>query len=128
MGKPEKVLHPFGGLSEIGDSVDLNATTTPTWVGDAHDLHWIKDGSYDLVILDPPYSDEESSWLYGTGPLKPGKFIAEAVRVARVGGHVAIYHVRQPVRPEGTKLVQRVVVLTRANHTARICFVFEKLP
>ena len=37
LGKPEKVLHPFGGLCEIGDSVDLNVTTAPTWVGDAHD-------------------------------------------------------------------------------------------
>lgn len=127
MGKPTRVLHPFGGLSEVGDSVDLNASTSPTWVGDAHNMDWIDDGSYDLVILDPPYSDEESSWLYGTGPLKPGKFIAEAVRVTKVGGHVAIYHVRQPTRPKGTHLVHRIVVLTRANHTARICFIFEKL-
>ena len=57
---PTKVLHPFGGLAEIGDFVDLNPTTIPTWVGDAHDLHWIDDDSYDLVILDPPYSAEES--------------------------------------------------------------------
>ena len=53
LGKPEKVLHPFGGLAEIGDSVDLNETTAPTWVGDAHDLHWIADETYDLVILGP---------------------------------------------------------------------------
>jgi hypothetical protein len=46
-------LHPFGGLAEIGDTVDLNATTTPTWVGDTHDLDWIADESYDPVILDP---------------------------------------------------------------------------
>lgn len=127
LGKPEKVLHPFGGLSEIGDSVDLNATTTPTWVGDAHDLHWIEDETYDLVILDPPYSDQESEWLYGTPKLKPGKFTAEAVRVCKTGGHVAVYHVRQPKRPEGTKLVHRIVVLTRTNHAPRVCFVFEKL-
>jgi hypothetical protein len=127
LGKPAKVLHPFGGLSEIGDSVDLNETTTPTWVGDAHDLHWLEDGSYDLVILDPPYSDEEAEMLYSTPPLKYGKFVAEAVRVTRDGGHVAVYHVKQPPRPEGTKLVQRIVILTRTWHAARICFVFEKL-
>jgi hypothetical protein len=127
LGRPEKVLHPFGGLSEIGDSVDLNETTTPTWVGDAHDLHWIDDDSYDLVILDPPYSNEESEELYGTGPLKWTKFTAEAVRVCKVGGHVAVYHVRQPPRPSGTVLVRRIVVLTRAWHLARICFVFEKV-
>lgn len=126
LGKPAKVLHPFGGLSEIGDSVDLNATTTPTWVGDAHDLHWIADGTYDLVILDPPYSDDEAEQLYSTPPLRPAKFIAEAVRVCRPGGHVAIYHVRQPARPTGTRLTHRIVVLTRSGHQARICFVFQK--
>lgn len=52
LGEPEKVLHPFGGLAEIGDTVDLNATTAPTLVGDAHDLDWIADDTYDLVILD----------------------------------------------------------------------------
>lgn len=127
MGKPEKVLHPFGGLCEIGDSVDLNATTTPTWVGDAHDLHWIPDDTYDLVVLDPPYSSDESALLYGTPPLKPGKFVAEAVRVTRVGGHVAVYHRVQPKRPVGTRLVRRIVVLTRTNHAPRVCFIFEKL-
>lgn len=127
LGCPEKVLHPFGGLAEIGDTVDLNETTTPTWVGDAHDLHWIADDTYDLVILDPPYSDDESAWLYGTGPLRWGVFVAEAVRVCRVGGHVAVYHVKQPPRPEGTKLVRRIVVLTRTWHAPRVCFVFEKL-
>jgi hypothetical protein len=127
MGKPAKVLHPFGGLAEIGDSVDLNASTTPTWVGDAHELHFIKDESYDLVILDPPYSDEEAEWLYGTPPLRPGKFTAEAVRVCRAGGHVAVYHRVQPKRPQGTRLVRRIVVLTRTGHAPRLCFVFEKL-
>jgi len=128
LGKPEKVLHPFGGLAEIGDTVDLNATTTPTWVGDAHDLHWIEDGSYDLVILDPPYSTDEAALLYSTPPLKPKLFVAEAVRVTRVGGHVAVYHRIQPKRPDGTRLVHRIVVLTRTNHAPRVCFVFEKLP
>jgi hypothetical protein len=127
LGRPEKVLHPFGGLAEIGDFVDLNATTTPTWVGDAHDMHFIQDGSYDLVILDPPYSDEESEMLYGTPPPRWGDYTREAVRACKVGGHVAVYLDKQPARPEGTKLVHRVVVLTRTWHKARICFIFEKL-
>lgn len=130
MGEPEKVLHPFSGLSEIGDSVDLNASTTPTWVGDAHDLAalGIEDETYDLVILDPPYSEEESYELYSTPPPKWGRYTAEAVRVCKVGGHVAVYLDKQPARPAGTRLVHRIVVLTRTWHSARICFVFERLP
>lgn len=52
LGEPEKVLHPFGGLAEIGDRVDLNATTSPTFVGDAHDLAALgTDGSVRTVPL-----------------------------------------------------------------------------
>ena len=127
LGKPERVLHPFGGLSEIGDSVDLNETTTPTWVGDAHDLNWIEDESYDLVVLDPPYSADESVELYGTPPPRWSVYTAEAVRVCKVSGFVAIYLDKQPARPEGTRLVRRIVVLTRTWHRPRVCFVFEKL-
>jgi len=127
LGCPEKVLHPFGGLAEIGDSVDLNETTAPTWVGDAHDLHWIEDDTYDLVILDPPYSDEESYQLYATPKLKYAQFVKEAVRVCKPGGHVAIYHKVMKPRPEGCRLVQRVVVLTRVQHAARICMVYRKM-
>lgn len=126
MGKPEKVLHPFGGLAEIGDFVDLNETTTPTWVGDAHDMHWLEDESYDLVICDPPYSDEEAEVLYSTPPPRWTGWSAEAVRVCRTGGHVAVYLDKQPARPEGTKLVRRIVVLTTTWHRPRVCFVFRK--
>lgn len=128
LGKPAKVLHPFGGLAEIGDTVDLNATTSPTWVGDAHNLDWIDDGSYDLVVLDPPYSNAEAELLYSTPPLRWRTFVGEAVRVCRVGGHVAVYHIKQPPRPSGTRLVRRLVILTRTWHAPRVCFIFEKLP
>lgn len=129
MGKPQRVLHPFGGLAEIGDRVDLNASTTPTWIGDAHDLGTlgIADESYDLVVLDPPYSNDEAELLYGTPKLRPKLYVAEAVRVTKTGGHVAVYGKRQPPRPPGTRLVRRIVVLTRCQHAPRVCFVFEKL-
>jgi hypothetical protein len=126
MGCPERVLHPFGGLAEIGDFVDLNATTTPTWVGDAHDLHWIADDTYDLVILDPPYDDEQAEMLYGTPRLRYGEYTREAVRVCKPGGHVAVYHWVMKPRPAGTRLVRRIVVLTRIHHRPRVCMIFEK--
>lgn len=128
LGKPEKILQPFGGCAELGDTVDLNPTVGATWVGDAHDLNWIADDTYDAVILDPPYSDEEAEELYDTPPLKYGKFVKEAVRVCKPAGHVCIYHVKQAPRPEGTILVRRIVILTRTWHAARICMIFMKDP
>lgn len=127
LGEPEKVLHPFGGLAEIGDWVDLNPTTAPTWVGDAHDLHWIKDETYDLVILDPPYNDEFSEQLYGTGKLNYKKYVNEAVRVCKIGGKVAIYHWVMTPRPDKTKCIHRIVILTRVWHRPRVCQIFEKI-
>jgi hypothetical protein len=87
----------------------------------------VTDSSYDLVIVDPPYSNEEAAWLYGTPPLKRGRYVAEAVRVCKPGGHVCLYQIKQPTRPQGTRLVRRIVILTRSGHAARVCFVFEKL-
>ena len=126
LGEPEKVLQPFGGCAEIGDTVDLNETLGATWIGDAHDMNWLEDDTYDLVLLDPPYSSDESYELYATGPLRYGVFVREAVRVCKPGGFVAVYHVKQTPRPEGCRLVHRVVVLTRTWHAARICMVYRK--
>jgi hypothetical protein len=41
---------------------DAQANCARGWCPN-HDLHFIEDQSYDLVILDPPYSDEEAEWL-----------------------------------------------------------------
>jgi hypothetical protein len=126
LGEPEKVLHPFGGMSEVGDRIDIKPEVNPTWVGDAHDLNWIEDNTYDLVILDPPYDDEQARKLYGTKPLKYKKYINEAVRVCKSGGHVAIYHWVMTPRPEETKLIKRIVVLTRVWHRPRVCMIYQK--
>ena len=88
--------------------------------------HFLADESYDMVVLDPPYSAEEAEDVRDTPP-RWGIYTREAVRVCRVGGHVAVYLDRQPARPVGTKLVHRIVVLTRTWHTPRVCFVFERL-
>jgi hypothetical protein len=62
------------------------------------------------------------------------RYIAEAVRVCKIGGHVAIYHRVQPPTPKGpdhgvpvVRLARRIVILTRAGHAPRVCFVFEKV-
>jgi hypothetical protein len=126
LGSPEKVLHPFGGLAEIGDFVDVNETTAPTWVGDAHNMHWIEDNSYDLVILDPPYNDEMAEVLYGTNPLRYKEYVSEAVRVCKPGGYISIYHWVMTPRPDKTKLVKRIIVLTRVWHRPRVCMIYQK--
>jgi SAM-dependent methyltransferase len=125
LGYPERVLHPFGGMAEIGTRVDLNPTVEPDVVADAHRLPFA-DGSFDLVVLDPPYSDEEALELYETPPLRPSVYTGEAVRVLREGGWVAVYGDREPARPPRCNHTLRIIVVLRPNHRSRTCMVFQR--
>jgi SAM-dependent methyltransferase len=125
LGYPDRILHPFGGMAEIGTRVDLNPTVEPDVVADAHALPF-KDESFDLVILDPPYSDEEAMDLYETPPLKKATYTKEAVRVLREGGWLAVYTDREPARPPRTNHALRILVVLRPNHSPRVCGIFQK--
>lgn len=126
LGYPERILHPFGGRAELGVRVDIDPTVEPDVVGDAHALPF-EDGSFDLVVLDPPYSDEEALELYGTTKkLRPAEFTREAVRVCREGGWVVVYTDREPARPPRCNHTLRIVITLRAYHRPRIAGVFQK--
>lgn len=123
---PKKILHPFGGMAEYGDRIDINPEINPTWVGDAHNMNWISDNTYDIVILDPPYDNIQSKKLYNTGKIKYKDYIREAVRVCKPGGFIAVYHWVITPRPEGTSYHRRIVILTRVWHRPRVCCIFQK--
>lgn len=123
---PEKILHPFGGKAEYGLKVDINPEVNPDIVADAHSLPF-DDNSFDFVLCDPPYSDELSKTLYNTGKLNWNKWTAEAVRVTKKGGFIALYHWHMSPRPKGTIYDRIIVIITRIKHFARICVVFKKI-
>lgn len=126
LGYPNRILHPFGGRAEYGVRVDLDPSVHPDIVGDAHDLPF-PDSQFDLVVLDPPYSDQEAGDLYGTTvPLSPTRYVQEAVRVLAPGGWLAIYSDREPPRPARCNFAIRIVIVLRPHHRARICGVFQK--
>ena len=125
LGYPRDVLQPFGGLAEMGVRVDINPEVNPDIVADAHDLP-LPDESFDCVILDPPYSDEEAQLLYQTPPLRPGMYIKEAVRVLKEGGWLCVYTDREPRRPARCNHTLRIIVVLRPGHTTRTCMIFQK--
>lgn len=125
LGFPDEILHPFGGRAQFGVRVDLNPETEPDVIADAHSLPF-EDQSFDCVILDPPYSDEEALDLYGTPPLKKKQYTAEAVRVLREGGWLCVYTDREPMRPPRCNHAIRIMVALRANHSPRVCMIFQK--
>lgn len=53
-GGSGSVLHLFGGKSDFGTRLDIDASTNPDVVGDAWVPPFAKD-SFDVVIMDPPY-------------------------------------------------------------------------
>lgn len=125
LGYPERILHPFGGRAALGVRVDYRPDVQPDIVGDAHDLPF-DDASFDLVVLDPPYSDEEAAELYETPPLRRAAYTAEAVRVLCEGGWLAVYGDREPARPPRCNHTLRIIVVLRPNHRPRTCMVFQK--
>ena len=125
LGYPDAILQPFGGRAELGTRCDLDPTVEPDVVCDAHALPF-GDGSYDLVLLDPPYSDEEAATIYGTPKLRPGIYTKEAARVLRPGGWLVIYTDRESPRPAGFNTAMRIVVILRQPHRPRIANVFQK--
>ena len=133
--KKHKILHPFGGGAEFGDTVDLPSQRaflaefgiTPTFWGDAHDLHWIEDNTYDLVVCDPPYSNAEAKKLYSIDTqLKRTQWISEAKRVCKNDGYIALYHRNLLPRPKGCSWEYLIAIATRIEHHAQLCGVFRK--
>lgn len=122
----DKIFHPFGGCSEFGIKNDIRNDIDVDLRNDAHNLKTLNDNSFQLVIIDPPYNDEESKKLYGTGKIKYSQYIKEAIRVCKPMGFIAMYHWVMTPRPEGTKYFMRIVILTRVWHRPRVCCIFQK--
>ena len=138
LGNPARILHPFGGMSEIGLRCDLRSTHPrardadgvrewhpPDVLADAHALPFASD-VFNCVICDPPYSAEESAQLYGTPAPVYARFIAEAVRVTVPGGFVCSYNKTLTPRPAGTFYYARILIATRVWHQLRACCIFRK--
>jgi len=126
--KPKLILQPFGGMAEHGIKMDIlhNSEIVPDVIADAHNLPFV-DGCFDFVLLDPPYSDEESSRIFKTSKINLKQCVKEAVRVASLGGYIALYHIKMPARPRYTRYDRIICILTRVNHSARICVIFQKI-
>jgi SAM-dependent methyltransferase len=120
-----RILHPFGGRAEYGIRVDVNPEVEPDVVADAHNLPF-KDGTFDIVILDPPYSDELSKELYNTGKLNFRKFTSEAVRVLKESGWLIVYHWVSTPQIPNTVMRKRVLIETRTWHRPRIVHIHQK--
>lgn len=125
LSKGAMILHPFGGKAEYGIRCDVNPDVEPDIIADAHYLPF-RDNIFDLVILDPPYSDELSQRLYGTAPVALKKYTKEAVRVLKEDGYLVMFHVIATPQISGTRLVKRIFIEHRLWHRLRCVHIHRK--
>jgi 16S rRNA G966 N2-methylase RsmD len=127
-----RLLNIFCGMNKYGLRVDVRDETKPHVQCDVHRLSEYLDPArwqFDVVIADPPYSNEESKDLYGTPPLKYKKWTKECDKFLRPGGLLIIYHklIMPNPDPENYTVVKRVFIGNRTMHLPRVCIVFQKL-
>ncbi len=120
-----KLLQPFGGKAKYGYRMDVKDEVVPDIKGDAHVLPF-KDETFDMVLLDPPYSTDLAKRLYGTKAVHFKQYTQEAVRVCKDGGYVIIYHWYATPSVKNTLLVKRIFLETRMNHHLRCIHIHRK--
>lgn len=98
----------------------------PDVMGDCAALPF-DDGSFDLVLSDPPYTKKDSE-IYGCPPFPMGRFVDECHRILRPGGYMGMLHTYYPsYRRKNWKLVGLIGVVTGFSRATRIFSIFERL-
>lgn len=126
-----RVLHLFSGKVDLatmpGDTVDITAELSPTYVDDAHTLERVPLGDYDLVLADPPYSVEDAD-RYQTTMVKRNK-VMSALRGLAAGAHVVWLDQVLPMYRKDAFAIEAVIGMVKStNHRFRVVTVFDRLP
>ena len=126
------ILHaPSGSLVDLPEghvTMDMyeDDVRKPMFKGDCENMPF-RDGSFDLVLSDPPYSEEDSR-LYGCAKFPEKKFMAECRRVLRPNGYLGFLAYHYPsYRRKEWKLVGLFAVVTGFSRRTRMFSVFQKL-
>jgi tRNA G10 N-methylase Trm11 len=125
------VLNVFCGMNKAGYRVDLNPDVKPNLICDVHKLtSLLPKTKFDIILADPPYSDEETDKLYGEHlpRLNYSVWTKECDKYLREGGLFIIYHKFLVPNPDPTKyeVVKRVAVFNRVWHLPRVAVYFRK--
>jgi 16S rRNA G966 N2-methylase RsmD len=123
------ILNLFCGMNKHGFRVDLNPEVEPDIVCDAHELTQHLNGAkFDIILADPPYSNEEARELYGTPKLNYKKWTKEAEKVLNPGGLLIVYHkyIMPNPNPDIFHVEKRVFIGNRTYHIPRVAIYFKK--
>ena len=123
------ILNLFCGMNKYGYRVDIKEEVKPDLICDAHhiSLH-IKDKLFNVILADPPYSNEEALKLYNTPKLSYKKWTAECDKLLLENGILIVYHklIMPNPNPEKYEVVKRVFIGNRPNHSPRVAVFYKK--
>lgn len=125
-----RALHIFSGRVDLealpGDTVDINASLSPTYVDDAHSLSQVPLEHYDLILADPPYSIEDAD-RYQTTMVKRNTVLRALQRVS-LGTHIVWLDQVLPMYRKDSFNVEAVIGMVKStNHRFRVITVFRKI-
>ena len=123
-----RILNLFCGMNEMGFRVDIKPDVNPDLVCDAHELSKHCDMKFDIILADPPYSNQESKALYGTPKINYKKWTSEADKLLYPGGILIVYHKYVMPNPNPLKyeITKRVFIGSRIYHVPRVAIYFLK--
>jgi hypothetical protein len=126
--KHPTILNLFCGMNRYGLRVDIKEDVIPDIIADAHRLSEKLTTSFDIILADPPYSNEESKQLYNTPKLNYKKWTAECEKLLNPGGVLIVYHkyIMPNPNPNKFKVVKRVFIGNRTYHLLRSAIFFLK--
>lgn len=122
------ILNIFCGMNTEGIRIDIKEEVDPDICCDVHKLTEILAGEFDIILADPPYSNDEAKELYGTPKLNYKVWTSEAEKLLRPGGLLIVYHkyIMPNPNPEKFVVVKRVFIGNRSYHIPRVAIYFQK--
>ena len=126
----KKILWMFSGaIEEGGDTIDIRPETKATFICSYEHIP-VRNGTYDMVIADPPYNQLfAKEWK--TDLPKPKHILKEAARITKKGGLIMILHcVIIPCYHKERFKVQRIAlhpILCGIHNAIRVLNVFQKI-
>lgn len=124
-----RVLHLFSGQVETtlypGHTVDLDDALLPDYHDDAQKLERVPLDQYDIVLADPPYTDEDAA-RYGTTLVKRNLVLRALSRLSP-GAYVVWLDMVLPMwRKDDFDLIGVVGLVRSTNHRFRLMSVFRR--
>lgn len=130
---PDKnnVLHLFSGkvdtLTMPGATVDINPDNNPDYVDDAQTLQNVPLETFDLIMVDPPYSIEDAE-RYQTTMVKRNKVMDALGKRLSPKSHVVWLDQVLPMYRKTDFKIEAVIGMVKStNHRFRVVTIFGKV-